>query len=195
MAASWGAGPRKVEQSQLPTRARALDSTNFVVAAGQASLGSAGQRRVRERPNRGRPPRWRSHHAVRCWPNWARSPDSWSRAGPGEWSRPGARSRSSRTPESSFLAPRPWEDLAHVARRGPATVPVPGAGLVQAAGGPAQLCCCRPDWGAAACPRWWRPLVIFVMIGALVGTAERGPDGRPGRPEAVGHRSYPPTAR
>jgi len=42
VAASWGAGPGKVEQWQLLTRARALDSTTFVVAAGQASLQSAG---------------------------------------------------------------------------------------------------------------------------------------------------------
>lgn len=34
--ASWGAGPGKVEQWQLLTRARALDSTCFVVATGQA---------------------------------------------------------------------------------------------------------------------------------------------------------------
>ena len=36
MAASWGAGAGKVEQWQLLTRARALDSTSYVVAAGQA---------------------------------------------------------------------------------------------------------------------------------------------------------------
>ena len=40
MAASWGAGPGKVEQWQLLTRARALDSTTFVVAAGQADPAS-----------------------------------------------------------------------------------------------------------------------------------------------------------
>jgi predicted amidohydrolase len=34
--ASWGAGPGKVEQWSLLTRARALDSTTFVAAAGQA---------------------------------------------------------------------------------------------------------------------------------------------------------------
>jgi predicted amidohydrolase len=33
---SWGAGPGKLEQWQLLTRARALDSTCFVVATGQA---------------------------------------------------------------------------------------------------------------------------------------------------------------
>lgn len=33
--ASWGAGPGKVEQWQLLTRARALDSTQYVVACGQ----------------------------------------------------------------------------------------------------------------------------------------------------------------
>jgi predicted amidohydrolase len=40
--ASWGAGPGKVEQWRLLTRARALDSTCFVVAAGQAEPGAAG---------------------------------------------------------------------------------------------------------------------------------------------------------
>ena len=34
--ASWGAGPGKVDQWRLLTRARALDSTCYVVAAGQA---------------------------------------------------------------------------------------------------------------------------------------------------------------
>jgi deaminated glutathione amidase len=34
--ASWGAGPGKVEQWSLLTRARALDATTFVAAAGQA---------------------------------------------------------------------------------------------------------------------------------------------------------------
>jgi predicted amidohydrolase len=34
--ASWGAGPGKVEQWSLLTRARALDSTTFIAAAGQA---------------------------------------------------------------------------------------------------------------------------------------------------------------
>lgn len=36
VAASWGAGPGKVEQWQLLTRARALDCTSYVVAAAQA---------------------------------------------------------------------------------------------------------------------------------------------------------------
>ena len=42
VAASWGAGPGKVEQWRLLTRARALDSTTFVVAAGQADPAAAG---------------------------------------------------------------------------------------------------------------------------------------------------------
>jgi len=37
VAASWGDGPGKVEQWQLLTRARAADSTTFVVAVGQAA--------------------------------------------------------------------------------------------------------------------------------------------------------------
>jgi predicted amidohydrolase len=36
VAASWGAGPGKIEQWQLLTRARALDCTSYVVAAAQA---------------------------------------------------------------------------------------------------------------------------------------------------------------
>jgi predicted amidohydrolase len=36
VAASWGAGPGKVEQWQVLTRARALDSTCFLLAVGQA---------------------------------------------------------------------------------------------------------------------------------------------------------------
>lgn len=36
VAASWGAGPGKVDQWRVLTRARALDATTFVVAAGQA---------------------------------------------------------------------------------------------------------------------------------------------------------------
>jgi predicted amidohydrolase len=40
--ASWGAGPGKLEQWQLLTRARALDSTCFVVATGQADPLTAG---------------------------------------------------------------------------------------------------------------------------------------------------------
>ncbi|MFP5282138.1 MAG: carbon-nitrogen hydrolase family protein, partial [Actinomycetes bacterium] len=39
VAASWGAGPGKVDQWQLLVRARALDSTCAVVAAGQADPG------------------------------------------------------------------------------------------------------------------------------------------------------------
>jgi deaminated glutathione amidase len=42
VAASWAAGPGKVEQWQLLTRARALDSTTFVLAAGQADPSTIG---------------------------------------------------------------------------------------------------------------------------------------------------------
>jgi predicted amidohydrolase len=42
VAASWGAGVGKVEQWQLLTRARALDSTSYVVAAAQADPAAAG---------------------------------------------------------------------------------------------------------------------------------------------------------
>jgi deaminated glutathione amidase len=38
--ASWGAGPGKLEQWTLLARARALDSTSFLAAAGQADPGS-----------------------------------------------------------------------------------------------------------------------------------------------------------
>jgi len=39
VAASWGAGPGKVEQWELLARARALDSTTFIAACGQADPG------------------------------------------------------------------------------------------------------------------------------------------------------------
>jgi predicted amidohydrolase len=42
VAASWAAGPGKVGQWQLLTRARALDSTTFVLAAGQADPATVG---------------------------------------------------------------------------------------------------------------------------------------------------------
>ena len=42
VAASWGAGVGKIEQWQLLTRARALDSTSYVIAAGQADPAAAG---------------------------------------------------------------------------------------------------------------------------------------------------------
>ena len=42
VSASWGDGPGKREQWQLLTRARALDSTSFVVACGQARPSAAG---------------------------------------------------------------------------------------------------------------------------------------------------------
>ena len=42
VAASWGAGPGKVEQWQLLTRARALDSTSYLLAAAQADPTTAG---------------------------------------------------------------------------------------------------------------------------------------------------------
>lgn len=42
VAASWGAGPGKLAQWQLLTRARALDTTAYVVAAGQADPAAAG---------------------------------------------------------------------------------------------------------------------------------------------------------
>ncbi|GER24318.1 hydrolase [Zafaria cholistanensis] len=41
--ASWGAGEGKAEQWDLLTRARALDSTTFVVAVGQADPAAAGK--------------------------------------------------------------------------------------------------------------------------------------------------------
>jgi deaminated glutathione amidase len=42
VAASWAAGPGKIDQWQLLTRARALDSTSFVLAAGQADPTTVG---------------------------------------------------------------------------------------------------------------------------------------------------------
>ena len=40
--ASWGDGPGKVEQWELLARARALDTTSWVVAVGQAGMDRAG---------------------------------------------------------------------------------------------------------------------------------------------------------
>jgi len=44
LAASWGAGPGKRAQWELLTRARALDSTSFLLAAAQADPASIGHR-------------------------------------------------------------------------------------------------------------------------------------------------------
>ena len=43
LGASWGAGPGKVEQWELLARARALDSTSYVVAVGQADPAVTGR--------------------------------------------------------------------------------------------------------------------------------------------------------
>jgi deaminated glutathione amidase len=45
VAASWGAGLGKIDQWQLLTRARALDSTSYVAAAAQADPAAAGSER------------------------------------------------------------------------------------------------------------------------------------------------------
>ena len=50
VAASWAAGPGKVDQWRVLTRARALDSTTFLLAAGQADPTTVGLR-----PHRGAP--------------------------------------------------------------------------------------------------------------------------------------------
>jgi predicted amidohydrolase len=56
--ASWGAGPGKVEQWDVLTRARALDATTFVAACGQADPASVG------RPASGTAPTGVGHSAV-----------------------------------------------------------------------------------------------------------------------------------
>ncbi|HEU5485721.1 MAG TPA: carbon-nitrogen hydrolase family protein [Microlunatus sp.] len=56
--ASWGAGPTKVEQWELLARARALDSTCFVAAAGQADPSTVGL------PPRGNAPTGVGHSLV-----------------------------------------------------------------------------------------------------------------------------------
>jgi predicted amidohydrolase len=48
--ASWGAGPGKVDQWQLLTRARALDSTTYVAACGQADPATTGDEVVGPAP-------------------------------------------------------------------------------------------------------------------------------------------------
>ena len=50
MCASWGAGPGKLDQWRLLTRARALDSTSYVAACGQADPATTGERVVGSAP-------------------------------------------------------------------------------------------------------------------------------------------------
>ena len=54
--ASWGAGPGKLEQWTLLARARALDTTSFVAAVGQAypgdEMAAVGAHRRRRQPGR-----------------------------------------------------------------------------------------------------------------------------------------------
>jgi predicted amidohydrolase len=50
VAASWGAGAGKVEQWQLLTRARALDSTSYLIAAGQADPAAGRERSEQSNP-------------------------------------------------------------------------------------------------------------------------------------------------
>jgi deaminated glutathione amidase len=50
VAASWAAGPGKVDQWRLLTRARALDSTTFLLATGQADPTTVGLRPPRGAP-------------------------------------------------------------------------------------------------------------------------------------------------
>ena len=85
--ASWGTGPGKLEQWTLLARARAIDTTGFVAAVGQAlsrrrdrGAGAHGSRRQRRRVaggrgrhiSRGRPPVARSRHRRRNRPEGAR---------------------------------------------------------------------------------------------------------------------------
>ena len=48
--ASWGAGPGKLDQWQLLTRARALDATSYLVACGQADPAAVGEQVVGAAP-------------------------------------------------------------------------------------------------------------------------------------------------
>ena len=77
VAASWGAGPGKREQWDLLTRARALDSTSYLLAAGQAIWPrSASPRAALRLPES--VPAWRFRRWVRCWPSWMANPTCWS---------------------------------------------------------------------------------------------------------------------
>ncbi|MDO4918977.1 carbon-nitrogen hydrolase family protein [Kocuria sp.] len=58
LGASWGDGPGKVEQWELLARARALDTTSYVVAVGQADPASVGE------PNPNGDPRGVGHSLV-----------------------------------------------------------------------------------------------------------------------------------
>ncbi len=147
VAASWGAGPGKIDQWRLLTRARALDSTTFVVAAGQAD-----PRAVR-RADRGgaRPPESvtarRSHRSASCSGSWRTNRTCWSSHSIStRCRRPGRRSRCWPTAGSDRTPPVPWAPAIEylAACRRSAVVTVPGAGLVEPARGPA---------GRAAGPR------------------------------------------
>jgi len=50
VSASWGSGPGKVQQWQLLTQARALDSTCFILAAGQADPATGGGKHTGSAP-------------------------------------------------------------------------------------------------------------------------------------------------
>ncbi|MFJ6079235.1 carbon-nitrogen hydrolase family protein [Pseudarthrobacter sp. NPDC092419] len=64
LCASWGAGPGKSEQWDLLVRARALDSTTFVVACGQADPASVGAGGAETSDTPGTAPTGIGHSAV-----------------------------------------------------------------------------------------------------------------------------------
>ena len=73
---SWANGPRKAEQFRALCVARALDSTCFILAAGQADPATVGME-VRRGRRRASATASRSAPSARCWPRAARRP-SWS---------------------------------------------------------------------------------------------------------------------
>ena len=140
VAASWGAGPGKVDQWRLLTRARALDSTTFVVAAGQADpaadrRGAARERAHRDRPQRGHLPARRGAGRAGSGTGAARHRARPGPGGDGPSRDPGARQPQVLRAETSIAGAPAVEYCAHVG--GSAVVAVPGPGLVEPAGRPA----------------------------------------------------------
>ncbi len=75
--ASWGAGEGKAEQWDLLVRARAVDSTTFVVACGQGDPASIGCRQPAPPPPASATAWWCPRLALPSLP-WAANPNWWS---------------------------------------------------------------------------------------------------------------------
>ena len=219
MAASWGAGPGKVEQWQLLTRARALDSTTY---RGRGRPGRPGGGGRRGAPGVRRPA-WatarRSARAANVLRARRRAGAAGRRPGPGRRSpRPGGDSGAGQPPS---LTPT-IQDLAFREVRASAASTSPrgerglaGWALCRAPRtSPGRRSRCRtgprcptdplartavdPSWAPPEpARRWWIPLVIFVVIGALIGAAAYAGArvGLGNAPDGGDRVSCPPTVR